>query len=127
LAAALDTLLSAGPLAFHHAIMQLGDPTIALTMVDRRPVASGPEAISAYEAVALVRAIAAACRELAAQIDQEPNMDLAEALDELEYIPCEFLRLGSAFVTRLSEPGDPQYLIILLQVFEKELYGDEEP
>jgi hypothetical protein len=71
-------------------------------------VPPGPSVVAAPEAVAFARAVAWVTRNLRAQLTD--LRDLAKAADELEYLPCEFLRLGAPAITSLADPAEPLHV-----------------
>lgn len=68
----------------------------------------GPAVVAASEAVAFARAVAWVTHDLSARVTD--LRDLAKATDELEYLPCEFLRLGGAAITSLADPSEPLHV-----------------
>lgn len=114
LAEALDELVSQGLGAFEHRLR--AEPVFQRAL---HPAQQGPNAITGAQALAFAVAMAWVVRDLANRASD--LRDLAKATDELEYLPCEFLRLGPPAIVMLVDPREPAHIRELAVRYQQHL------
>lgn len=114
LAHAVDELVVGGLCAFENRLRAEAVFKRAL-----QPVQHGPNAITRAQAVAFAEAIGWVVRDLATRAGD--LRDLAQMADELEHVPCEFLRLGPPAVDALVGPREPAHIRELAVRFHRSL------
>lgn len=114
LADAVDDLVSHGLCSFERRLQELQTP-----QRETRPEPRGASAITDAEAVAFAKAIGRVIRDLASQTSE--HRALATAVDQLEYLPSEFLRLGPAAICGLGDSREPNHIKELMKSYLNEI------
>ena len=111
LATAIDDLLNAGSASFETRLRSFGRPF--------RPTPTGDESLgqaTLREAEALMKAMSIVMKAVGSG-SPEPA-EVARVADELEYLPCEYLRIGPTAITDLADAANPAHLQRLAAEFK---------
>ena len=115
LADALDALVTDGPSRWEEVLRRVRAKNN--TPVEwSRPVPDGSSNLTSEEVASLLAGFSDACRLLAGDTALGSS-ELARALDELEYIAPEALRLGREFVVGLHEPRAGAHVAVVARRF----------